>query len=266
VLTDNTAEHLALTRKIYAMDTILVYENLAERYDKVVNALMEAKPSAAVLNYYTGQSIWSETSSGNLQGLKVNGYSEEVEPNQVVVATAFTEIYNLFHKDDEMVEPDKIENELGARMPKNGFMPTALTELNFPIIREHVSRKYRAVVEGRITQGKPDFIGTWDKLTPARGLFEMFIKERNGKEISGTIEDTYGTASFAGTQHGKEIKFSKRYDPSAHQLGAFSGDIFYEGSTVLSSINGTFRLRISSGEFEMQAFGKENGRYAPMLR
>lgn len=66
--------------------------------------------------------------------------------------------------------------------------------------RESMYRTERSRREGRITDRAPDFIGAFKQPIDGRvGIFELFIKTRDGALISGEIEDVFGTALFTGS-------------------------------------------------------------------
>jgi hypothetical protein len=90
-------------------------------------------------------------------------------------------------------------------------------------------RLIKAKEFGRVTPEKmPDFIGNFDNSLP-KGLFEMFIEEREGDNISGTIEDVYGTATFEGVLSDTEIRFTKHYIPEKSSIEASDCDLMYKG-------------------------------------
>lgn len=123
--------------------------------------------------------------------------------------------------------------------------------------RELLERKYRAVMTGRVLDGKaPNFIGTWDTWCRPRGLFEAYIIARTGNTLTLTIEDCLGTGSTDMSIDGNNVSFSKRYDPSqsapGHDLpieykGKKEGDV-YMGEFVIVGEN-------TKGSFTMQTFG-----------
>lgn len=112
-----------------------------------------------------------------------------------------------------------------------------------------IERSYKAVKESRITDGKPDFIGTWDTGRPHRGLFEMFVQERVEEgprtRVRGVIEDCNGNATFEGEFRGERVAFTKVYTKAMDR--AAKGNIFYEG------------WRHNTGEYQGEYSGMDCG-------
>lgn len=105
-------------------------------------------------------------------------------------------------------------------------------------------RAYYAVMKGKITDKKPAYIGAWDLIEPAKGLFELFIEKNENGNVSGTIEDCLGTATFKGELSNDKFNFVKTYSTYGH--GAYLKGITYEGKIVG---DGEFK-----GHFMMEGF------------
>ena len=102
-------------------------------------------------------------------------------------------------------------------------------------------RSYDAVNKGRVTDGNPHFIGTWDLSLEPRGLFEIFVdkaERRNGNLfISGTIEDCLGSATIHGDLSDDFIKFTKVY---YNHMGGSENPISYEAAKSNGEFSGTY--------------------------
>ncbi|MBI5880729.1 hypothetical protein HZB90_01215 [archaeon] len=96
--------------------------------------------------------------------------------------------------------------------------------------RMGLERSLHLIEEGRLTNATPDYVGTWEFYTPSKGYFEMFVAERNGERITGTIEDCLGSATFTGTINKEGIEFVKEYDPQRCASGASSKPIRYKAA------------------------------------
>ncbi len=96
----------------------------------------------------------------------------------------------------------------------------------YPATR-HTERLYSIVKTGRVTDGKPDFVGTWLTTYPHRGFFEMYITLKDGHHVEGTIEDCIGSATFTGEINDNRIKFFKAYSDTSDL--AMKGPIHYQG-------------------------------------
>ena len=113
---------------------------------------------------------------------------------------------------------------------------------------EMKKRLIRAKELSRITPDKtPDFLGNFDHDLP-RGIFEMFIQEKDGNYISGVIEDCYGTAIFKGTISDTEVSFIKHYIPDQSSVNASESDIKYEGDFLGCEYYGSYSY-ISSPKY-----------------
>lgn len=110
-----------------------------------------------------------------------------------------------------------------------------------------IQRNYDAVNNGRVTQGNPHFIGTWDLLLEPRGLFELYIDEhlsrRNGSvQFEGIIEDCIGSASVKGELSKGSITFTKKYFKG---LRCSSQPIFYEAQISQGNVVGVYHIQDS---------------------
>jgi hypothetical protein len=82
--------------------------------------------------------------------------------------------------------------------------------------RQIITRKYNAYTTGRIHPDKVcDWIGSWSTEAPHEGLFEVYIQQasKDGKEVSGIIDDINGPAFFYGGVIGNRLYFTKYYIP-----------------------------------------------------
>ena len=124
-------------------------------------------------------------------------------------------------------------------------------------VSEFKTRTGRALNRGRITDRTPNYIGTSELGNPSQGLFEMFIEQRNGRQISGRIEDIYGSARFEGIMRGNRVYFWKQYDATAISIGARKDTVHYRGTQTDGKTSGTYWREGSNGpenDFVMKAF------------
>lgn len=130
--------------------------------------------------------------------------------------------------------------------PEGTQLPAYLDKNNKPdrnlaLKRELITRKYRALTQGRITTDEiPDFIGTWDLGIPASGIFELFLDDDG---VHGKMEDTLGSASIIVLEHSQTgIIFDKIYHPGASDITADEGRIIFTGELNDGSFRGKFQL------------------------
>ena len=94
-------------------------------------------------------------------------------------------------------------------------------------------------------------------LEPSHSYFEVFVHERNGEgNISGTIEDTLGTAKFEGNLGKDEISFVKRYTECSQD--AIKESLTYRAKKVGNEFFGHYRSSIGSGPFYLVESSRSN--------
>ena len=169
----------------------------------------------------------------DVEGILFKSYSAEVEPNL-----------------NEVLPPDTLFHKKGPVNVANDLVHNILVDSTLVARRIQLERKYRAIKEGRITDGNPDFIGTWSVRIPVQGLFEIYIKKRKGTRISGIMEDSCGTATVEGEITDTRMWFVKRYDADAVSIGGFP-HLRYEGERQNGTIKGTYYSE-EYGEYEFE--------------
>ncbi len=122
------------------------------------------------------------------------------------------------------------------------FVKDAQPNLRVAFIRTGLERSIRLLGTGRLSDRKPDFIGTWDISNPSRGYFEMFVT-RNGKAIHGEIVDCLGDGDFEGEVKNREMRFVKKYRQDRCSEGASLKEIAYKGIVRNGQIIGYFVIR-----------------------
>jgi hypothetical protein len=123
------------------------------------------------------------------------------------------------------------------------FNPNPALNPALEVERTCLERAASLFNKGRFSERKPDYIGTWDRIHPSQGYFEMFVEKKEGEVISGTINDLLGSANFEGNLNGKEISFVKRY--TSYTGNANAKPITYTGEIFGKEILGEFQM--SSG-------------------
>lgn len=121
----------------------------------------------------------------------------------------------------------------------------------------NIERRYKSVKEGRITDGSPNYIGTWDLKVEPRGLFEFYLDGGVGEDgkIKGTIEDCFGTATFSGEINSGKISFTKVYVKVYNNDADAGRGIFYEGHLQEDGnyVGEYYGGMYISGKFKMKA-------------
>jgi len=139
---------------------------------------------------------------------------------------------------------DDYSTDLSIQEPGIHKIQQAFTknpQINFRNAYNRISleRIIRLLEGGRLTDKKPDLVGTWDVSNPIKGYFEVFMT-REGNAISGEIVDCLGDAEFKGFIDDGRVEFAKNYLSHRCSEGASNGEINYEGLVRDGKIFGYF--------------------------
>ena len=242
--TKDKAERLILIRQEYAHRVENRYIREVEREQSLLQRIRETKPSVALLGRSHTDYIWQM----GVEGIQFKSYSAEVAP----VIDQFQ--LGKFDPSDKYFNMDleSVARSISNQIPPLELVNNRVVDSKVVARRIESERKYRAIKEGRITDGDPDFVGTWNIRIPAQGLFELYIQKRDGRRISGIIEDACGSATFEGESTDTEIWFVKRYDDDAISIGGWS-IFFYAEERQNGTVKGTYYSEDHPGkqEFEM---------------
>lgn len=250
------------------------YLRKAIELDAVVRKLMQDSPEAEKRNLLplayklqveVGYTFIVKRESAILETIKTN------KPSVVILGKNHTDYLtqnlqelasrNIIIKKYQTESIDPID-DLSDLHPRVRAAVAQLDETVTPnpnvlIKRTCLERNYKAVTEGRVTEGTPNFIGTWDTSIPARGLFEIYC-QRDGNTFMGTIEDCLGSAIFNGSLDENQVSFTKFYDPFCSSDEAFKNAISYHGTRIGNTYKGEFEFvhseskRSPGGEFTLQ--------------
>lgn len=198
----------------YRADIQAEYIFVVSREEKIIDNIKKTNPSIVIIERVHGDIIFLNRELLEAQGVSFEQYLRERASSSRDEIDYFKRLSSFI--DGE--EPD----------------PSAVEE------RKLLERRYNAVTQWRVLpERKPDFIGTWSPELRNSGLFEIYVEERRGGgNISGTIEDTLGTASFVGEWDGENIRFIKEYYPGIS--GQSRLPIYYEGKFVNGQFQGDF--------------------------
>jgi hypothetical protein len=210
-----------LRNKLYKASVERDYTFIVEREDKIIENISKFQPVAVVLGRAHADYVIQNLQLLSEKGIKVDHYFAEQGPRYP------------WHWD----VPERME-----RTAIFDFDPKVSSEvLKY---RQSVIRKFKAIKEEKITDGIPDYYGTWDIRVLPRGLFEIYFE---GKGF-GRIEDCFGTAKFEGFIDDESgAIFFKEYNQEEVSFGGASGKIWYSGS---------FEGNVCSGFFENPDSGR----------
>ncbi len=260
---DQIAERLKSVER--SEHALLVEREYLQNVSQVSNMISEMKrqgPEAALITKEHAQILWGMQLSGRLE-IEFKSAAAEMRPKMdyrlfYAAASAASEMYEKLSSTYEGSQKIDIAELLGSDIPPNRFDEGMMGSLKALARADSCMRSHSAVKNGKITEGRPDFIGTDDVDVPLRGLFELYIKEESGNEVSGTIEDVYGMAAFRGTFDDAGFRFIKHYGRKAVMAGGDLYDIRFEGRSderLPGSVSGEFRMLDGSrGAFRMVAF------------
>ncbi|VVB81987.1 Uncharacterised protein [uncultured archaeon] len=224
-----------LDREIYECQVNASYADFIAPNAHVLGRIKETEPLVVVVNKPRADLFWFKPEYARLFGVSFNSYSSEELPK--------------FEQDALINVAENFRflpaNVLSAEPAKN---PKILAYFNSLV------RQKKAIDEKRISDCKPDFMGTFDLSVPERGLFELHVKKRNRTCWEGTIEDAIGSATFVGFFDKKKAEFTRHYDASAVLLGAPFGNIAHRAYREGDKYVGTFVHPDVKGCFEMKEF------------
>jgi hypothetical protein len=233
---ENKENKLKLGRELYRKEVERDYLFFVAREEKIKEKILKTNLDMVILGRAHGDSFISNPAL--IKAMSLEDYKrEKVDEGEV-----HDHMLGFRHgrKIQSMPSP-KEEKENGREM----------------LGKELITRKYRAVTEGRVVENRtPNYIGTWDKTIPERGLFELYIvdKKLNG-EVFGYVEDTLGTAFFNGNFSDELVIFDKDYIYDVSEKGVYNGNLFYEGKFLDGQYEGSFSYdQKEGGEFTLKKF------------
>ena len=181
----------------YALKTEWEFSHIIKREKYLLQRIKKTKPQIVLLGRGHTDYLRAKPDITEKLGIKFKAYAAEETPDLQALRGDL-----LFCMSEEMPSNSGSTAEfLSRHIPPNPFVQDpAFDRCTVLAERDSLERRYNAVKTGRITNGerKPDYIGAWQLDIPARGLFELFIYERDDNHVSGLIEDTLGMATFTG--------------------------------------------------------------------
>lgn len=229
---ENFDSYFIILQKIYALEVWAEYLFIIDREEKMFDRIVEEQPNMVILGRDHIVPLLLDPDPLVRRGLTVKEQKTEIVSEFFLGRDApFIEVATIVQQQI----PDK----------------------NIMIERELLKRRYRAVREGRVIEGRtPDYIGTWSPKVPARGLFEMYVNENGSNGFSGTIEDCLGTSNFHGELVENEMLFSKEYDPESAGNGASPDLVQYRGDFMnVDFVKGHYRSPlVGKGRFHLRKF------------
>ena len=153
-------------------------------------------------------------------------------------------IVGVGHSDYWMLHQQDILNEFGVSFnnyaterwsfefgfPMSHFLQHDISPPEVAYERDSLNRNLRVAQGKRISDKKPDYIGTWDVVDPLEGYFELFVEERDANGcVFGRVEDCLGSARFNGELREGEFTFTKHYIPGRCVADAVHKPIRYNG-------------------------------------
>ncbi len=214
-------------REAYKLDQEAAYLHVIKREEAMLRKIAETNPDIVIMGAGHTEVFMANPKEVAKFGIKFDSYARESFEE-------FSDAMELLRYSEgplKMSPPKLIQN------PE----PDPVTIAD----REQIIRGYNATTLGRILPNeKPDFIGTWDLMIPARGLFELYIansyEEIPGvRKVMGNIEDVIGTAGFTGTITGNTFIFNKKYDSTSVNVGGMRGTLVYAGTLKNGKYEGT---------------------------
>lgn len=219
-------ERYALTVEYNYHNTILFEQEVLEKVRENAPAIVILPDPQANYLFYHNDDVFSTY------------HREQLPENDLLMR----KVHDAWKKGKGPLTAEKylLENMVSNRLVKDAPREHDVFE------HETVRRKFSALKHRRITNGFPDFLGSWGPL-PERGVMELYITNIDGDRVSGIVEDVYKTTSFHGKISSKHIEFSRMLpDSDGNEREAFyyaelEGQE-YSGMYEHPEISGTFRL------------------------
>ena len=219
---------LELRRTLYRLTVEAEYLNVIQREKTFLERIQATQPKVVIMGQRHTDFLIANGQEFSSRGITVANYRKEA----LSLHPSF-----LFSEDRHVS---------GVLLEDSSPNPQIIVE------RTCLERQLRAVTEGRVTDGSPNFIGTWDVEIPARGLFEVYLESG----MSGRIEDCLGTATFVGEIGPERVDFIKGYHPEESSGAAYHDVINYSGRLVGQNYEGVYKVgREPERKFTLQRIG-----------
>lgn len=213
-----------MQKRAYRLEAEAAYIWAVEREVPILENIAKGNLHSALIGMAHGDHFASMPDRMLQTGIQVDSYSKDDEPLR----------YDPLLFQDEVVHARFVEHAV----PSQGNLSE----------REGFVRRYNAATQKRILpEKKPQLIGTWDFDLPEKGLFEIYIESRNGKQIAGKVEDGTGSADFEGELANGNITFVKQYDRNAITNHGSPYPISYYGKLQNGKYRGMFIIHDSQG-------------------
>ncbi len=184
------------------------YKTVVERDCEIRGRLLQFRPDLAFLGAAHSARLYRDRGLLSKEGIIIDEYWED-------------DFKRGHHESDYLFASSMSSKHISVEDVLHSKMELELKRINSPDETQHdydlvhLERCYHALKKGRITDGKPDYIGTWDLDFEHKGLFEIYVTKssptEDGMNIEGIIEDCFGTAEFTGKIEPKGITFVKKY-------------------------------------------------------
>ncbi|MEM4246707.1 MAG: hypothetical protein QXF14_00065 [Candidatus Woesearchaeota archaeon] len=227
------------------------YEHMVGKEQVILENIAKFKPDLVFLGAAHSSSFFRQRERLQKEyGITIDEYWED----EVIREPSQDELWNALSFSSERVPMERYLPEIEVRMKKIEDPKDALFDIE-TVCCERLRNAFR---NKRVTDQKPDYIGSWEMDFEERGLFEVFVKQRKEENgaigISGIIEDCNGSADFEGKLDKNSIMFIKKYTKAAPC--AAKGEINYTGLLQPDGrYLGTFcALSCGMGNFWMKPF------------
>jgi len=169
---------------------------------------------------------------------------ENIAASDVDIVIVGTGHSDPWYTNRESIKEDGIDFESystqipSAAHPCGEFVENAEPEDRLVFDPQLLRRMINLSQGGRLTEEVPDYVGTWDLVTPSHGYFEIFVQDIKGDTIYGTIKDLLGDAQFVGKVDDESFDFSKKYIRSGSE-SVMESSIVYEAKRLGDEFIGT---------------------------
>lgn len=184
---------------LYASQMYFAYLMFYAPFVKAIAEISRIQPDILITNVYTADNLWamSTQNSTALATLSIASYSLDIQEKYYPLGGIyFSKIsQNTFMALHGHIDKERINNSV----------------LNL----DYIGRYYKLSIEGKLTNNKPDYLGTLTFATPQSGFFELYINATtqlpNGERVfGGRIEAVTGSSSVNGILSKEQIWFTTK--------------------------------------------------------
>lgn len=248
--------------KIYVNETNTAHLYRIERSMKILENIRQHNPDIVVLDITQANLLWGSALDGRVLGMKFSYYAE-LEPDIKTIR----DVIRMHMFDDSLKQArihiaNRLNECVEPPLPVSVYGKPAGYKKDMIEIVSVWRRRY-VLTNGRITLGKPSFLGIDSLEMPQSRLFELYIersmaRDDGGYDVNGRIEDVYGRSIFSGRLADDALDIKRRYVEDASIPSRLDGPVYYNCKRTRNDVfEGTFSSQESEGKVSMRDLRRE---------